>query len=53
MADPHVKALAKARSEEAVSRGVFGSPWVFVDGEPFWGWDRLTMVDEWLSRGGW
>jgi 2-hydroxychromene-2-carboxylate isomerase len=53
MADPRVKALAKARSEEAVSRGVFGSPWVFVDDEPFWGWDRLPMVDEWLSRGGW
>jgi 2-hydroxychromene-2-carboxylate isomerase len=53
MAQPQIKALAKARSEEAVSRGVFGSPWVFVDGEPFWGWDRLPMIDEWLSRGGW
>ena len=51
--DPEIKALAKARSEEAVSRGVFGSPWFFVDGEPFWGWDRLPMIDDWLTRGGW
>src|SRR5258705_117537 len=53
VADPEIKALAKARSDEAISRGVFGSPWMFVDGEPFWGWDRLPMIDDWLSRGGW
>jgi 2-hydroxychromene-2-carboxylate isomerase len=40
-------------SEQAIERGVFGSPWMFVDGEPFWGWDRLRMLDDWLSRGGW
>ena len=51
--DPEIKALAKARSEEAISRGVFGSPWFFVDDEPFWGWDRLPMIDDWLTRGGW
>jgi 2-hydroxychromene-2-carboxylate isomerase len=53
MADPDIKALAKARSQEAVDRGVFGSPWMFVDGEPFWGWDRLPMIDDWLTWGGW
>lgn len=53
VSDPEIKALAKARSEEAVGRGVFGSPWFFVDGEPFWGWDRLPMIDDWLTRGGW
>jgi hypothetical protein len=26
---------------------------VLVDGEPFWGWDRLPMVDRGLARGGW
>jgi 2-hydroxychromene-2-carboxylate isomerase len=51
--DPRIKALAKARSEEAVARGVFGSPWIFADGEPFWGWDRLPMVESWLTGGGW
>jgi 2-hydroxychromene-2-carboxylate isomerase len=53
LTDPALKALAKARSQEAVDRGAFGSPWFFVDGEPFWGWDRLPMIDDWLSRGGW
>jgi 2-hydroxychromene-2-carboxylate isomerase len=36
-----------------VARGVFGSPWIFVDGEPFWGNDRLAMVEQWLADGPW
>lgn len=51
--DPSIKALARQRSEEAIDRGVFGSPWMFVDEEPFWGWDRLPMVERWLKTGGW
>jgi 2-hydroxychromene-2-carboxylate isomerase len=51
--DPDFKRKAKERSEEAVARGIFGSPWFFVDGEPFWGSDRLQMIDLWLERGGW
>ena len=38
---------------KGIDRGVFGSPFVFVDDEPFWGSDRLEMVDDWLERGGW
>jgi 2-hydroxychromene-2-carboxylate isomerase len=37
----------------SLARGVFGSPFIFVDGEPFWGSDRLEQLDEWLSSGGW
>ena len=37
----------------SLERGVFGSPFVIVDGEPFWGSDRLDQVDDWLARGGW
>lgn len=37
----------------ALERGVFGSPFIVVDGEPFWGSDRLELVDEWLACGGW
>ena len=37
----------------SLERGVFGSPFMLVDGEPFWGSDRLEQVDEWLERGGW
>ena len=51
--DPDVKAIARRHSEEAISRGVFGSPWIFVDGEPFWGNDRLSMVERWLAEGPW
>jgi 2-hydroxychromene-2-carboxylate isomerase len=37
----------------SLDRGVFGSPFVFVDGEPFWGSDRLEQIDDWLACGGW
>ena len=48
------KERVKAVTDEAINgRGVFGSPFVFVDGEPFWGSDRLDMVDRWLATGGW
>lgn len=53
IADPEVKAAARQHGEAAVSRGVFGSPWIFVDGEPFWGHDRLPLVERWLAQGPW
>jgi 2-hydroxychromene-2-carboxylate isomerase len=53
IADPEVKAIARREGEAAVGRGVFGSPWIFVDGEPFWGHDRLPMVERWLAKGPW
>jgi len=37
----------------SLARGVFGSPFFIVDGEPFWGSDRLELLDEWLASGGW
>jgi len=37
----------------AIKDGIFGSPIVVVDGEPFWGSDRLADVEEWLATGGW
>ncbi|ANC90653.1 2-hydroxychromene-2-carboxylate isomerase [Azospirillum humicireducens] len=51
--DPTVKDRLRTETDDAVERGVFGSPFVIVDGEPFWGWDRLDMVDRWLATGGW
>ncbi|GAB4174718.1 MAG: 2-hydroxychromene-2-carboxylate isomerase [Thalassobaculales bacterium] len=51
--DPAVKDLLRQENEAAMAAGVFGSPFVIVDGEPFWGWDRLDMVERWLSSGGW
>lgn len=36
-----VKSTLRARTEEARARGIFGAPTFFVDGEMFWGNDRL------------
>jgi 2-hydroxychromene-2-carboxylate isomerase len=52
LADAALKARFKAAVEAALARGVFGSPFVIVDGEPFWGSDRLPQVDRWLAEGG-
>jgi 2-hydroxychromene-2-carboxylate isomerase len=49
--DPAVKDRLKAHVDEAIARGVFGAPFVFVDGEPFWGHDRLPQIERWLATG--
>jgi 2-hydroxychromene-2-carboxylate isomerase len=51
--DPGVKEQLKRENEAALAAGVFGSPFIVVDGEPFWGVDRLEQVDRWLATGGW
>lgn len=45
--------LLRSAVAASLEAGIFGSPTVVVDGEPFWGVDRLPEVDEWLARGGW
>jgi 2-hydroxychromene-2-carboxylate isomerase len=51
--DAVVKDRAKKEVEAAVAAGVFGSPFFIVDGEAFWGVDRIPMMEEWVKRGGW
>jgi 2-hydroxychromene-2-carboxylate isomerase len=51
--DPAIKAKLKEETDRSIERGVFGSPFIFVDGEPFWGADRLDQVERWLATGGW
>ncbi len=42
----------EANLEEAVNRGVFGSPTYFTqDGQQFWGQDRLDDLDWYLGNG--
>lgn len=53
IASPAWKERVKAVSDEALAKGVFGSPFFLVDGEPFWGFDRMPMLEEWLREGGW
>lgn len=49
LSDTEVKQALKDTTEEAVRRGVFGAPTLFVDGEMFFGQDRLAFVEEKLS----
>ena len=50
---PEVKERAKREVEAAIAAGVFGSPFFVIDGEPFWGVDRIPMVEDWIRTGGW
>jgi 2-hydroxychromene-2-carboxylate isomerase len=47
-----VKDLTKGEVEKAIKAGAFGSPYIVVDGEAFWGADRLDQVERWLATGG-
>lgn len=47
------KAILKQRVDEAIGKGVFGSPFFIADGEPFWGWDRMPMMRQWIEKGRW
>ncbi len=40
-------------TEKAIQEGVFGSPFVIIDREPFWGNDRKDQIERWLKIGGW
>ncbi len=48
-----VKDRFRTENDRALSLGVFGSPFIVVDGEAFWGADRLPQVEQWLAHGGW
>lgn len=49
--EPATKDRLKALVDESIARGVFGAPTIFVDGEMFWGHDRLPQVERWLASG--
>src|ERR1700674_1677881 len=51
--DPAVKDRARREVEAAIAAGVFGSPFFVVDGEAFWGVDRMPMLEDWIRTGGW
>lgn len=44
-----VRQRLRAENEQATARGVFGSPMMIVDGEPFWGFDRFNQLDAFLK----
>jgi 2-hydroxychromene-2-carboxylate isomerase len=47
--DPETKAALKATTQEAVERGVFGAPTLFVGEQMFFGQDRMDFVREALA----
>jgi len=49
--DAAVKDRLKNEVDAAIKLGVFGSPYIVVDGEPFWGIDRFDQIEHWLARG--
>ncbi len=49
--DARWKLALKSANDAAIARGVFGTPFFIVDGEPFWGNDRRSQLERWLDAG--
>lgn len=47
-----IKDKLRQETDAAIALGMFGAPWITVDGEHFWGADRLPQVERWLETGG-
>lgn len=47
---PDAHQIYEANTQEAIDRGVFGVPWYQYGDEPFWGQDRLDMLERALAR---
>lgn len=50
ISDDSVKQALKDTTEEAVSRGAFGAPTMYIGDEMYFGQDRLDFVEEELAR---
>jgi 2-hydroxychromene-2-carboxylate isomerase len=50
--NPAIKERLKSETESAIAKGIFGAPFIIVDGEAFWGADRLPQIEKWLASGG-
>ena len=48
---PDIKEQLKTQVDHAIQAGVFGAPTIVVDGEVFWGNDRLPQIERWLASG--
>jgi len=51
MQQQDVKDQLKAEVDAALQLGIFGSPYVMIDGEPFWGFDRFDQIEATLKNG--
>lgn len=48
---PEIKEQLKRNVSHSIERGVFGSPFLLVDDEPFWGFDRFDQLEATLKHG--
>ncbi|MBD1547045.1 2-hydroxychromene-2-carboxylate isomerase [Roseibium aggregatum] len=46
-----ITAIYKQNQTDAIELGVIGSPCYVLNGEPFWGQDRLDLLDDALTSG--
>jgi 2-hydroxychromene-2-carboxylate isomerase len=46
-----IRAAYERNRQDAIAAGVFGSPAYVLDGEVFWGQDRLDLLDDALASG--
>jgi 2-hydroxychromene-2-carboxylate isomerase len=47
---PEIQQLYEANTQQAITAGVFGAPSYVVDGEIFWGQDRLDYLERRLAK---
>ena len=50
--DEAIKQRLKQEVDAALALGIFGAPYVVIDGQPFFGADRLPQIEKWLETGG-
>lgn len=48
---PEIKEQLKSEVDKAIAHGVFGAPFLIVDGESFWGSDRFDQLEALLKNG--
>ena len=46
---PDIAEIHERYTQEAVADGAFGAPFMILNGEPFWGQDRLDFLEEALE----
>ena len=51
MIQQEIKDQLKEEIEHALKLGIFGSPYIIIDGEPFWGFDRFDQIEALLKNG--
>ena len=51
--DGEAATLLRAEVDTSIEFGVFGSPTFRVDNELFFGVEKMEVLNEWLTLGGW